>query len=76
MSAYDRSVLALKLKPIVAAKAKEKQIESGGAVPQKSVKPPIDTQKEIAKAAGVSHDTIAKVEKIQAKATPEVKAAV
>jgi N6-adenosine-specific RNA methylase IME4/DNA-binding XRE family transcriptional regulator len=76
LSAYDRSVLALKLKPIVAAKAKERQVESGGAVPQKSAKPPIETRKEIAKAAGVSHDTIAKVEKIQAKATPEIKKAV
>ena len=55
--------------------AKEKQIESGGAVPKKSAKPPIETRQEIAKAAGVSHDTIAKVEKIEAQATPEIKAA-
>ena len=41
---------------------------------QKSVKA-VNTQKEIAKAAGVSHDTIAKVEKIETQATPEVKAA-
>jgi len=34
---------------------------------------PIDTQKELAKVAGVSHNTIAKVEKIEAKATPEAK---
>ena len=33
---------------------------------------PIDTRKEIAKAAGVSHDTIAKVEKIQKQAAPEI----
>ena len=76
LSAYDRSLLALKLKPIVEAKAIEKKKESGGAVPQKSAKPPIDTRKEIAKVAGVSHDTISKVEKIQEKATPEVKQAV
>lgn len=75
LSAYDRSILALKLKPVIAAKTKEKQIESGGAVPKKSAKPPIETRQEIAKAAGVSHDTIAKVEKIEAQATPEVKAA-
>ena len=75
LSAYDRSILALKLKPVIAAKAKEKQIESGGAVPQKSAKPPIETRAEIAKAAGVSHDTIAKVEKIEAQASPEIKAA-
>ena len=59
LSAYDRSLLALRLKPIIAEKAKEKQVESGGAVPQKSDKPPIETNKEIAKVAGVSHDTIA-----------------
>ena len=53
LSAYDRSLLALKLKPIVEAKAIEKKKESGGAVPQKSAKPPIDTRKEIAKVAGV-----------------------
>jgi N6-adenosine-specific RNA methylase IME4 len=35
-----------------------------------------ETDSIIAKAAGVSHDTIAKVEKIQAKATPEIKEAV
>lgn len=75
LSAYDRSILALKLKPAIAAKAKEKEIESGGAVPQKSAKPPIETRQEIAKTAGVSHDTIAKVEKIEAQATPEIKAA-
>ena len=39
---------------------------------QKSAKA-IDTREEVAKAAGVSHDTIAKVETIEAKAAPEVK---
>ena len=64
LSAYDRSILALKLKPVIAEKAKEKQIEAGGAVRQKSDKAVIDTKKELAKVAGVSHDTIHKVEKI------------
>jgi len=59
--------------PIIAAMAKEKQIEAGGAVCQKSDKAVIDTKKEIAKIAGVSHDTVAKVKKIEAKATPEIK---
>lgn len=53
----DRSVLALKLKPLIAEKAKEQQIRK--SVSQKSVEQkPIDTQKELAKVAGVSHDTI------------------
>ena len=56
-----RSELALKLKPLIAAKAKANQRASGGAVPQKSAKP-VDTRQELARAAGVSHDTIHKVE--------------
>jgi len=60
-----RVELALRLEPLIAAKAKEKQRESGGAVCQKSDKPVIDTKKEVAKAAGVSHDTIAKAKERQ-----------
>ena len=37
---------------------------------QKSAEGKGETRDELAKAAGVSHDTIAKVEKIEAKATP------
>ena len=73
LSAYDRSVLALKLKPIIKEKAKAKQSEAGGAVRQKSDKAEIDTKKELAKVAGVSHDTIHKVETIEAKASEPVK---
>lgn len=45
-----------------------------GNFSQNSVKSlqPIDTQKELARTAGVSHDTIHKVEKIKEKAIPEV----
>ena len=46
-------------------KAKEKQSEAGGAVRQKSDKAVVDTKKELAKVAGVSHDTIHKVEVIE-----------
>lgn len=73
LSAYDRSVLALKLKPLIAEQAKEKQAEAGGAVRQKSDKAVIDTKKELAKVAGVSHDTIHKVEKIEEKASDRTK---
>ena len=75
LPAYERARLALRLKPVIAEKAKEQQIRKpANFVSQKSVEQkPIDTQKEIAKAAGVSHDTIAKVEKIERKAAPEVK---
>ena len=78
LSAYDRSILALKLKPVIAAEAKQQQVrKSAEFVSQKSVEQkPIDTQKELAKVAGVSHDTIAKVEKIEKSAPEELKAAV
>lgn len=77
LSAYDRSILALKLKPVIAAKAKEKESERKTTYQksEKSSLTTVNTTKEIAKAAGVSHDTIAKVEKIEQRATPEVKAA-
>ena len=44
VSACQISDRRLKLKPIIAAKAKERQIESGGAVLQKSAKL-VDTKK-------------------------------
>lgn len=63
LSAYDRSILALKLKPIVQAEAKKRQgtRTDKGNIPQKSA----ESRDELAKVAGVSHDTIHKVETIQ-----------
>ena len=61
--------MALALEPLMAAKAKEKQRQAGGAVVQKSAQAVIKTRDELAKAAGVSHDTVAKAKVIQAKAT-------
>lgn len=73
LSAYDRSVLALKLKPVIAKKQRQKQVEGGKEkVQQKSVEA-TTTQAELAKVAGVSHDTIHKVETIEAKASEPVK---
>jgi N6-adenosine-specific RNA methylase IME4 len=74
LSNYQRSVLALQLESVFSERAKEKQKEAGGAVRQISDKAVVDTKKEVAKVANVSHDTIAKVKKIEAVATPEVKA--
>ena len=75
LSAYDRSVLALKLKPVIAEKAKEQQ-GTRTDICQKSDKSSIDTKKELAKVAGVSHDTIHKVETIENSGNEEVKQAV
>lgn len=77
LSNYQRSVLALQLEEVFSLKAKENQKGGQGGVllKQKSAEAnSIETRKELAKVANVSHDTIAKVKKIEAVATPEVKA--
>jgi N6-adenosine-specific RNA methylase IME4/DNA-binding XRE family transcriptional regulator len=77
LPAYERGKLALRLKDIYSQKAKETKAEKvshyrqTGEVLQISVKP--DTQRDLAKVANVSHDTINKIEKIEAKASDEVK---
>ena len=63
LSAYDRSVLALKLKPVIAEKAKERMLAGKSDPNQKSDEGM--TSKALGKIAGVSHDTIHKVEAIQ-----------
>lgn len=66
LSAYDHSVLALKLKPIISKQAEKNLHLSDGKGRQKSDKVnAVDTKKELAKIAGVSHDTIHKVETIE-----------
>jgi len=79
LSNYQRSVLALQLEDVFREKAKENlkiyngnQYDAPCQISDNLQK--IDTKKEIAKIANVSHDTIAKVKKIEANATPEVKA--
>ena len=61
---HERARLALRLKPILAEKA-EARMKSGNPV-QKSAQG--KTRDELAKVAGVSHDTIAKVERVEAEA--------
>lgn len=74
LSNYQRSVLALELEDVFKVKAKEQQIRKPESVIQKSEEQkPIVTIKEVAKVANVSHDTIAKVKKIEEKAAPEIK---
>lgn len=71
---YDRSLIALKMKPLIEVKAKENQ-RIGGEIKDKglqiSAEAKVDTRKELAEIAKVSHDTINKVERIEAKA-PEI----
>lgn len=71
----------MRLENEIKVRAKENQKEHGGtapgkSLPQKSAKVNgVETRKEVAKIAGVSHDTISKVKVIEEKATPEQKEA-
>ena len=69
---YERARLALRLKETIAAEAKANQ-GTRTDLCQKSDRSSIDTKKELAKVAGVSHDTIHKVDVIEQKAPEEVK---
>lgn len=75
----NRAVLALTLKPLIAAKARENIVEGGRAggkgfpmLGKASVG--VNTEAEIASLAGVSKGTIRKVEKVQREGSPEVNA--
>ena len=78
---FVRVELAKLIEPEIKEKAREnqlsglKQFQDNGPVLQKSAErvESIDTREEIAKVAGVSHDTVAKVSKIIEKAPEEVK---
>ena len=76
LSLYNRSLLALQLKPIFEQRAKENLVThtaDGYQGLEKSTKA-VNTREELAKIAGVSDNTIARVEKIERLATPETKA--
>ena len=68
----------LQLKPLVAAKAKKNERRGGnkaGMGRQKSADP-VETRDELAKAAGVSHDTITRTEYVEKHGSAETKKAV
>lgn len=73
LSNYQRSVLALQLEDVFKAKAKENQGNRNDITSVRNLTN-VDTKKELSKVAAVSHDTIAKVKKIQEKAPEEIKA--
>lgn len=80
LTPFVRAELALQLEPLIAAQGKS-NLRAGGAAGgrsdgkglQKSVKASVNTQEEIAKVAGISHDTIHKAKKIAAQAPEPVK---
>ncbi len=61
LQSFVRCELALRLKPIIQTKAKERMLAGKADPTQKSSEG--ETRQELAKAAGVSHDTIGKTEK-------------
>ena len=79
---HERARLALRLKPVIAEKAKENKQEAankmnasiGNNVSAEICQnvSAIETRQELAKVAGVSHDTIAKVEHIEEEAPVQV----
>lgn len=79
LTKFQRSELALKLKPVLAAQAKERQkIYCGNQYDKKSGLPQNsaevqkgETREDLAKIAGVSRDTIQKVSVIQEKGSKE-----
>ena len=76
LTKYQKSKLALAYEPILKEQAKEKQIQAGREkLPQKSSEAPKDreTRNKVAEIAGVSHDTIAKVKKIEDAADDDLK---
>ncbi|NSB15869.1 hypothetical protein [Clostridium beijerinckii] len=83
LTKYELAQIALKFKPVIEAKAKENLSKVGGDKKSENAKSglmksskaiePISTRKEVAKIAGVSEDTIHKVEVIEEKAPEEIK---
>lgn len=74
ISAYARVSLELLKAPLIAKKAKGRQAcGQGGILLSENSPKAIDTRKEIAKLAGVSDNTVARVKKIEEKAPEEVK---
>lgn len=70
--AMQRAELALRMKDAIAEEAKQRQIRKPKSVPPTLAEQKAETRDELAKMAGVSHDTIAKVEKIVTQAAPAV----
>ena len=71
---FQRTEIALKMKPLIEVKARENQRGGQGGVllSQNSVEASTRTDSTVAELAGVSRDTVRKVEKIQQQASPEI----
>jgi hypothetical protein len=80
VSDFQRGVLALRKKDILASRVKPSADESSASVsepvPGSLAPEPLSTREAIAKAARISSNTISQIEKIQKSAAPELVAAV
>jgi N6-adenosine-specific RNA methylase IME4 len=85
LSAYNRSVLALKMEDVFREQGRDNQKKAGEMFGENHSKQEVlanlpkplqtvNTRAEVAKIAGVSERTIGNVKKIEARATPDVKA--
>ena len=75
VSKYERCRLALFLKDSVAAAANQRMLAGKTTPPQKSAEGTTgETRDTLAKLAGVSHDTLSKVETLEREADDDVKA--
>jgi hypothetical protein len=70
---YGRCVLAIQRESVLQKKARERQREGGRSKVSQNSEKAIDVNREAAKRAGVSHDTIAKVRIILEKGTEKEK---
>lgn len=71
---YDRARLALRLKPILQEEAKNRMVSGKAApMPNSAQGSKGAVRDELAKIAGVGHDTIERVQVIEKSATPEEK---
>ncbi|HEY0064454.1 MAG TPA: hypothetical protein VGC21_20225, partial [Telluria sp.] len=75
VSDYQRGVLALRKKDIVAARVAQRAAEPeapAADAPKVPESPPWNTREDVAKAARVSSKTISQIERIQKAATPQL----
>ena len=73
LNKFQRSELSIKLKKVISARAKKQQGARTDILQNSAKSSPIDTRKEIAKIARVSHDTIDKVGYVLDKGSEETK---
>jgi transcriptional regulator with XRE-family HTH domain len=78
VSDFQRGVLALRKKEIVAARVAERppEDEADAEASVDPASPPWNTREDVARAARVSSNTISQIERIQKAATPELREAV